>query len=112
MSSQGSGVGSNAELRDFLRSRRARITPQEAGLAPQPGTRRVPGLRREEVAQLASVGLTWYTWLEQGRQARPSASVLTAIADALRLEPTSASTLGPGPCGPANMLRLGFTDPH
>ena len=50
------------------------------------GVRRVPGLRREEVAQLASVGLTWYTWLEQGRQARPSASVLTAIADALRLD--------------------------
>ena len=49
--------------------------------------RRVPGLRREEVAQLANVGLTWYTWLEQGRQARPSASVLTAIADALRLDP-------------------------
>jgi transcriptional regulator with XRE-family HTH domain len=48
--------------------------------------RRVPGLRREEVAQLANVGLTWYTWLEQGRQARPSASVLTAIADALRLD--------------------------
>jgi transcriptional regulator with XRE-family HTH domain len=43
-------------------------------------------LRREEVAQLANVGLTWYTWLEQGRQARPSASVLTAIADALRLD--------------------------
>jgi len=46
----------------------------------------VPGLRREEVAQLANVGLTWYTWLEQGRQARPSAGVLTAIADALRLD--------------------------
>jgi len=50
------------------------------------GVRRVPGLRREEVAQLANVGLTWYTWLEQGRQARPSASVLTAIADALLLD--------------------------
>jgi transcriptional regulator with XRE-family HTH domain len=137
--------------------------------------RRVPGLRREEVAQLANVGLTWYTWLEQGRQARPSASVLTAIADALKLdtherehlfalardpedqasgweghtgapalagpglatlvqgfEPAPAyaisarfdvlacnrsarllfGDLGPGPGGPANMLHLGFTDPH
>jgi transcriptional regulator with XRE-family HTH domain len=50
------------------------------------GVRRVPGLRREEVAQLANVGLTWYTWLEQGRKAQPPASVLTAIADALRLD--------------------------
>ena len=130
------------------------------------GARRVPGLRREEVAQLANVGLTWYTWLEQGRGARPSDSVLHAIADALRLDsnerdhllalardtdeaggvPDYTTTdlqalvdgfhpaayvisarfdvlahnrsaaqlfgdLGPGPEGPANMLRLGFTDP-
>jgi transcriptional regulator with XRE-family HTH domain len=73
------------ELGAFLRSRRARLHPAEVGLADW-GVRRVPGLRREEVAQLANVGLTWYTWLEQGRQARPSASVLTAIADALRLD--------------------------
>jgi transcriptional regulator with XRE-family HTH domain len=73
------------ELGAFLRSRRARLRPADVGLAEW-GVRRVPGLRREEVAQLASVGLTWYTWLEQGRQARPSASVLTAIADALRLD--------------------------
>src|SRR5690242_21737761 len=73
------------ELGAFLRSRRARLRPAEMGL-PDWGVRRVPGLRREEVAQLANVGLTWYTWLEQGRQARPSASVLTAIADALRLD--------------------------
>jgi transcriptional regulator with XRE-family HTH domain len=73
------------ELGAFLRSRRARLRPAEVGLAGW-GVRRVPGLRREEVAQLANVGLTWYTWLEQGRQARPSASVLTAIADALRLD--------------------------
>src|SRR5438552_19000215 len=72
------------ELGAFLRSRRARLRPAEVGLADW-GVRRVPGLRREEVAQLANVGLTWYTWLEQGRQARPSAGVLTAIADALRL---------------------------
>jgi transcriptional regulator with XRE-family HTH domain len=73
------------ELGAFLRSRRARLSPAEVGLTDW-GVRRVPGLRREEVAQLANVGLTWYTWLEQGRQARPSASVLTAIADALRLD--------------------------
>jgi len=73
------------ELGAFLRSRRARLRPADVGL-PEWGVRRVPGLRREEVAQLANVGLTWYTWLEQGRQARPSASVLTAIADALRLD--------------------------
>jgi transcriptional regulator with XRE-family HTH domain len=87
------------ELGAFLRSRRARLRPADVGLADW-GVRRVPGLRREEVAQLANVGLTWYTWLEQGRQARPSASVLTAIADALRLD------------AHANMLHLGFTDPH
>jgi hypothetical protein len=68
------------ELGAFLRSRRARLRPAEVGLADW-GVRRVPGLRREEVAQLANVGLTWYT-------------------------------LGPGPCGPANMLDVGFTDPH
>src|SRR6266567_3147258 len=73
------------ELGAFLRSRRARLRPAEVGLADW-GVRRVPGLRREEVAQLANVGLTWYTWLEQGRQARPSASVLTGLADALRLD--------------------------
>jgi transcriptional regulator with XRE-family HTH domain len=73
------------ELGAFLRSRRARLSPAEVGLSDW-GVRRVPGLRREEVAQLANVGLTWYTWLEQGRQARPSAGVLTAIADALRLD--------------------------
>ncbi len=73
------------ELGAFLRSRRGRLTPADVGL-PDWGVRRVPGLRREEVAQLANVGLTWYTWLEQGRQAQPSTSVLTAIADALRLD--------------------------
>src|ERR1700749_359626 len=73
------------DLGAFLRSRRARLRPAEVGL-PDWGVRRVPGLRREEVAQLANVGLTWYTWLEQGRQARPSASVLTGIGDALRLD--------------------------
>ncbi|MFJ6777447.1 transcriptional regulator, partial [Kitasatospora sp. NPDC091257] len=53
-------------LSSFLRSRRARLTPQDVGLAPGV-RRRTPGLRREELALLAGVGVTWYTWLEQGR---------------------------------------------
>src|SRR5207245_2535327 len=54
------------ELAAFLRSRRARLTPDDVGLTPG-RRRRTPGLRREEVADLAGVGVTWYTWLEQGR---------------------------------------------
>jgi transcriptional regulator with XRE-family HTH domain len=74
-----------AELTDFLRTRRAQIAPQDAGLPPN-GRRRTPGLRREEVAQLAGVGLSWYTWLEQGRDIKPSAQVLDALARVLRLD--------------------------
>lgn len=71
-------------LSDFLKSRRAAITPGSVGLAE--GTRRrTPGLRREEVAQLAGVSNTWYTWLEQGRDIKVSPSVLECIAGALRL---------------------------
>ena len=54
------------ELGDFLKTRRARILPSQTGLLTSP-RRRTPGLRREEVAQLAGISLTWYTWLEQGR---------------------------------------------
>ena len=72
------------ELARFLRSRRERITPEQVGL-PIVGRRRTPGLRREEVAQLAGVGVTWYTWLEQGRDVRPSFKVLDALAATLRL---------------------------
>ncbi|MED7821185.1 helix-turn-helix transcriptional regulator [Streptomyces chiangmaiensis] len=75
----------NAELREFLRSRRAKITPQEAGLPPHPGTRRVPGLRREEVAQLAGVSVDYYVRLERGRHTGVSEAVLDALARALRL---------------------------
>jgi transcriptional regulator with XRE-family HTH domain len=75
----------NAELREFLRSRRAKITPDQAGLPPQPGGRRVPGLRREEVAQLAGVSVDYYIRLERGRHSHVSESVLDAIARALRL---------------------------
>ena len=72
------------ELATFLRSRRDRLAPEAVGL-PRGTRRRAPGLRREEVAQLAGVGVTWYTWLEQGRSINVSTQVLTAIARALRL---------------------------
>ena len=74
-----------SELAEFLRTRRARITPDDVGLPPG-GRRRTPGLRREEVAGLAGVGVTWYTWLEQGRDIRVSEQVLEAVARALRLD--------------------------
>src|SRR5690242_18749886 len=74
-----------AELAAFLRSRRERITPEQAGLPPGL-RRRTPGLRREEVAQLSGVGVTWYTWLEQGRPINASEQVLDAIARTLRLD--------------------------
>ncbi|WP_020663477.1 helix-turn-helix transcriptional regulator [Amycolatopsis benzoatilytica] len=74
------------ELGEFLRNRRARITPEQVGL-PVGGRRRTPGLRREEVAQLAGVGVTWYTWLEQGRDINASEQVLSAISRTLRLDP-------------------------
>lgn len=78
------------QLRDFLRSRRAALVPGDVGLVPA-GRRRTPGLRREEVAVLAGVGISWYTWLEQGRDITVSAEVLDAIAGALLLsEPERA----------------------
>ena len=74
-----------AELAAFLRSRRERISPEDAGLPPG-FRRRTAGLRREEVAQLSGVGVTWYTWLEQGRPINASAQVLGAVARTLRLD--------------------------
>ena len=74
-----------ADLGDFLRTRRARLQPQDVGL-PDYGRRRVPGLRREELAQLAGVSVDYYVRLEQGRDIQPSDSVLDAIATALRLD--------------------------
>ncbi len=73
------------ELAHFLRTPRERITPDDVGL-PSGGRRRTPGLRREEVAQLAGVGVTWYTWLEQGRSINASVQVLEAIARSLRMD--------------------------
>src|SRR5438270_9095254 len=80
------------ELGAFLRSRRARLSPGDVGLAPGL-RRRTPGLRREEVAQLAGVGVTWYTWLEQGRPINASVQVLDAIARTLRLDPAERAHL-------------------
>ncbi|MGW6915686.1 helix-turn-helix transcriptional regulator [Kitasatospora sp. NPDC054939] len=80
------------ELAAFLRSRRERIAPEQVGL-PTTGRRRTPGLRREEVAQLAAVGVTWYTWLEQGRAIQVSVQVLDAVARALLLDPAERSHL-------------------
>ncbi len=78
----------DARLREFgafLRSRRERLVPTQVGL-PDGDRRRTPGLRREEVAQRAGVGTTWYTWLEQGRDVNPSAEALTRLAGALCLD--------------------------
>jgi transcriptional regulator with XRE-family HTH domain len=72
------------EFADLLRSRRDRLTPADVGL-PEGKRRRTTGLRREEVAQLAGVSTTYYTFLEQGRDVRPSPQVLAALAAALRL---------------------------
>jgi transcriptional regulator with XRE-family HTH domain len=74
-----------SDLARFLRARRARLTPQQVGL-PQGGRRRTPGLRREEVADLAGVGVSWYTWLEQGRPITASVPVLDSLARVLRLD--------------------------
>lgn len=77
-----------AELASFLRSRRAALRPEDVGLRSS-GTRRVAGLRRTEVADLAAVSITWYTWLEQGRVARTTIPVLDSLARALRLDDAS-----------------------
>ncbi|WEH41884.1 helix-turn-helix transcriptional regulator [Streptomyces sp. AM 2-1-1] len=73
------------ELREFLMSRRARVTPAQAGLPDGGARRRTPGLRREEVAVLAGVGVSWYQWLEQGRDITVSPQVLDAVGRVLRL---------------------------
>ncbi|MFG2305909.1 helix-turn-helix transcriptional regulator [Actinacidiphila glaucinigra] len=91
----------NVELSEFLRRSRARISPESAGLPERGAYRRVPGLRREEVAQLAGVSTDYYTRLEQGRQISPSAGVLEAVAAALRLDAAERAHLfdltGPKP---------------
>src|SRR6185369_847937 len=83
---------SRNELGDFLRSRRERLTPRAAGL-PAGRRRRTPGLRREEVAQLAGIGVDWYIRLEQGRTVSPSVTTVDALARALRLSKTEHAHL-------------------
>ncbi|WP_443060663.1 helix-turn-helix transcriptional regulator [Streptomyces sp. NBC_00448] len=90
------------ELASFLRSRRERISPEQVGLPPG-RRRRTPGLRREEVAQLAAVGVTWYTWLEQARDIQVSGQVADAIARALMLDRMERSHL---------FTLAGAADPH
>ena len=95
MSAKSSEEIRRGEFAAFLRSRRERLTPAGVGL-PEGFRRRTPGLRREEVALLTGVGTTWYTWLEQGRDVKPAPQVLTALADALRLDPAERRHLSYG----------------
>ncbi|MFI9380747.1 helix-turn-helix domain-containing protein [Kutzneria sp. NPDC052558] len=83
----------SAELSEFLRTRRARLTPSDVGLPQYGHRRRVPGLRREELAQLAGVSVAYYTRLEQGNGRNVSAEVLDAIAAALQLSETEHAHL-------------------
>ena len=78
------------ELGRFLRARRARVTPEQAGLPTGTGLRRAPGLRREELATLAGISVDYYTRLERGKETRPSPSVVDALARALLLEQEEA----------------------
>ncbi|MGP3691444.1 helix-turn-helix transcriptional regulator [Streptomyces sp. IBSNAI002] len=83
---------SENQLGEFLRARRAGLRPQDVGM-PGHGVRRVPGLRREEVAVLADMNADYYTRLEQGRERHPSAQVLDALGRALRLDPDACAHL-------------------
>jgi transcriptional regulator with XRE-family HTH domain len=103
-----STVARRTELAAFLRSRRERISPEDVGF-PVGTRRRTAGLRREELAQLAGVGVTWYTWLEQGRPINASVQVLDAIARTLRLDATERGHLFrladvPGAAGPVDCV--------
>jgi transcriptional regulator with XRE-family HTH domain len=87
-------TAANQELADFLRRARGAVDPARAGLPADGRVRRVPGLRREEVALLAGVSTDWYTRLEQGRRITPSDGVLDAVARALDLGPAGRAHLG------------------
>ncbi|OWA35840.1 DNA-binding protein [Saccharibacillus sp. O16] len=76
---------SSSALGEFMRSRRQRLRPEDSGIEPLPGRRRTPGLRREEVAYLANMSVTYYTWLEQGKELHPSNEILLNISRALQL---------------------------
>ncbi|MFL6122417.1 helix-turn-helix transcriptional regulator [Actinophytocola sp.] len=107
-----------SELGDFLRSRRARRQPEDLGLTPVGGRRRVPGLRREELAQAAALSVDYYVRLEQGRLRNPSAEVVDAVATALALDaaerrylhnlarPQRVAPAATGPAVPATIQTL------
>ncbi len=80
------------ELADFLRTRREKLKPEQLGIT-QISRRRTPGLRREEVAEIAGVGTTWYTWLEQARDIQPSSEVLKRLSTALLMNPAETRHL-------------------
>jgi transcriptional regulator with XRE-family HTH domain len=80
------GMGQSAEFGKFLKAMRSRLKPEDAGIADGPSARRVPGLRREEIARLADVSTDYYTRLEQGRNIHPSRAVLDSVARALKLD--------------------------
>ena len=98
----GGALDRRAELSEFLRTRRARLKPEDVGLPEFGRHRRVPGLRREELAQLAGGSVAYYTRLEQGNGRNGSAEVLGSIARGLRL---------PGP-PPAPHTHLRQPEPH
>ncbi|WPO72518.1 helix-turn-helix transcriptional regulator [Streptomyces sp. KN37] len=105
---QGDGRDTGRELGGFLRARRARVTPEHVGL-PGGTRRRVRGLRREELAQLAGISVDYYVRLEQGRATQPSPEVLDALARALTLdtaERTHLTTLAGAERGPAPEARV------
>ena len=97
-------MDARSEIREFLTSRRARLTASDVGL-PDYGVRRVPGLRREEVAVLAGVSVPYYTRLERGDLAGASEGVLDALARALRLDERSARTCSTSPAPPSQPAR-------
>ncbi|MBV8172758.1 MAG: helix-turn-helix domain-containing protein [Candidatus Eremiobacteraeota bacterium] len=104
MSATTPGRDRHEETASFLRSRRERLTPADVGLPSGP-RRRVKGLRREEVALLADVGVTWYTWLEQGRPIAVSDETLARITAALRLNSSEAEYL-------RKLVKPGAEQPH
>ncbi|MEU9955222.1 helix-turn-helix transcriptional regulator [Streptomyces sp. NPDC050982] len=120
---QTSGQGDGTELGSFLRARRTRVTQADVGLPVGPGLRRTPGLRREEIATLAGVSIDYYTRLERGKENRPSASVVEALASALSLDEAEREYLrglaalsargggtgGPGPAGERPVVDRGVT---
>lgn len=81
------------ELANFLRARRESLQPEQLGLPKRNGPRRTPGLRREDIAELSNISVTWYTWLEQGRAVQASTLVLTRLANVLQLDVTEREYL-------------------